>query len=201
MNGVSGPDSEDYSPWADRKGAQAKSSSPQQPQTKMSDSYSNTLPVRKSVAPKNSYAASKGSRPAPQLGGQGSHTCVHACAAPGTRGDSLLRGFSGLPVPSGEWWAVPGAGVLRRPRGQWDSSRPGRGAGRGDPPPDRPVGPAPRRVAALSPIPAPRPFQIPSPPGSGGPSTAGPLGPSRWEGSEPPALLRLNVPHAPCRRS
>ncbi|XP_059527461.1 brain-specific angiogenesis inhibitor 1-associated protein 2 isoform X1 [Myotis daubentonii] len=59
MNGVSGPDSEDYSPWADRKGAQAKSSSPQQPQTKMSDSYSNTLPVRKSVAPKNSYAATE----------------------------------------------------------------------------------------------------------------------------------------------
>ncbi|EPQ16450.1 Brain-specific angiogenesis inhibitor 1-associated protein 2, partial [Myotis brandtii] len=59
MNGVSGPDSEDYSPWADRKGAQPKSSSPQQPQTKMSDSYSNTLPVRKSVAPKNSYAATE----------------------------------------------------------------------------------------------------------------------------------------------
>ncbi|XP_054564833.1 brain-specific angiogenesis inhibitor 1-associated protein 2 isoform X7 [Eptesicus fuscus] len=59
MNGVSGPDSEDYSPWADRKGAQPKSSSSSQPQTKMSDSYSNTLPVRKSVAPKNSYAATE----------------------------------------------------------------------------------------------------------------------------------------------
>ncbi|KAK1330742.1 hypothetical protein QTO34_008680 [Cnephaeus nilssonii] len=59
MNGVSGPDSEDYSPWADRKGAQPKSSSSSQPQTKMSDSYSNTLPVRKSVAPKNSYATTE----------------------------------------------------------------------------------------------------------------------------------------------
>lgn len=60
MNGVSGPDGEDYNPWADRKSAQSKASSPPQPQGKMSDSYSNTLPVRKSVAPKNSYATSKG---------------------------------------------------------------------------------------------------------------------------------------------
>lgn len=60
MNGVSGPDGEDYSPWADRKAAQPKTSSPPQSQSKLSDSYSNTLPVRKSVAPKNSYAASKG---------------------------------------------------------------------------------------------------------------------------------------------
>ncbi|KAM5216892.1 BAR/IMD domain-containing adapter protein 2 isoform 8-T10 [Hipposideros larvatus] len=59
MNGISGPDSEDYSPWADRKVAQPKSSSPPQPQTKLSDSYSNTLPVRKSVAPKNSYATTE----------------------------------------------------------------------------------------------------------------------------------------------
>lgn len=60
MNGVAGPDGEDYSPWADRKAAQPKSLSPPQPQSKLSDSYSNTLPVRKSVTPKNSYAASKG---------------------------------------------------------------------------------------------------------------------------------------------
>ena len=59
MNGVSGPDSEDYNPWADRKAAQPKSTSPPQSQSKLSDSYSNTLPVRKSVAPKNSYATSK----------------------------------------------------------------------------------------------------------------------------------------------
>uniref|UniRef100_A0A9L0T186 BAR/IMD domain-containing adapter protein 2 n=1 Tax=Equus caballus TaxID=9796 RepID=A0A9L0T186_HORSE len=59
MNGVSGPDSEDYSPWADRKAAQPKSSSPPQSQNKLSDSYSNTLPVRKSVAPKNSYATTE----------------------------------------------------------------------------------------------------------------------------------------------
>ncbi|KAM7069329.1 BAR/IMD domain-containing adapter protein 2 isoform 2-T2 [Molossus nigricans] len=57
VNGVSGPEGEDYSPWADRKVAQPTSSS--QPQTKMSDSYSNTLPVRKSVAPKSSYATTE----------------------------------------------------------------------------------------------------------------------------------------------
>ncbi|XP_077829420.1 LOW QUALITY PROTEIN: BAR/IMD domain-containing adapter protein 2 [Macaca mulatta] len=59
MNGVAGPDGEDYSPWADRKAAQPKSLSPPQPQSKLSDSYSNTLPVRKSVTPKNSYAATE----------------------------------------------------------------------------------------------------------------------------------------------
>lgn len=62
MNGVAGPDSEDYNPWADRKAAQPKSLSPPQSQSKLSDSYSNTLPVRKSVTPKNSYATSKGLR-------------------------------------------------------------------------------------------------------------------------------------------
>lgn len=60
MNGITGPDSEDYNPWADRKAAQPKSLSPPQSQSKLSDSYSNTLPVRKSVTPKNSYATSKG---------------------------------------------------------------------------------------------------------------------------------------------
>lgn len=80
MNGVSGPDSEDYSPWADRKGAQPKSSSSSQPQTKMSDSYSNTLPVRKSVAPKNSYATSKApARPGPR-GGGGTPRLTRVCA-------------------------------------------------------------------------------------------------------------------------
>nr|XP_031541718.1 LOW QUALITY PROTEIN: brain-specific angiogenesis inhibitor 1-associated protein 2 [Vicugna pacos] len=59
MNGVSGPDSEDYNPWADRKAAQPKSTPPLQSQGKLSDSYSNTLPVRKSVAPKSSYAATE----------------------------------------------------------------------------------------------------------------------------------------------
>lgn len=70
MNGVSGPDGEDYSPWADRKAAQPKTSSPPQSQSKLSDSYSNTLPVRKSVAPKNSYAASKGLDVPPAPGGR-----------------------------------------------------------------------------------------------------------------------------------
>ncbi|KAB1264915.1 Brain-specific angiogenesis inhibitor 1-associated protein 2, partial [Camelus dromedarius] len=59
MNGVSGPDSEDYNPWADRKAAPPKSTPPPQSQGKLSDSYSNTLPVRKSVAPKSSYAATE----------------------------------------------------------------------------------------------------------------------------------------------
>uniref|UniRef100_A0A8C5VLS2 BAR/IMD domain containing adaptor protein 2 n=1 Tax=Microcebus murinus TaxID=30608 RepID=A0A8C5VLS2_MICMU len=59
MNGVAGPDGEDYNPWADRKAAQPKSLSPPQSQSKLSDSYSNTLPVRKSVTPKNSYAATE----------------------------------------------------------------------------------------------------------------------------------------------
>lgn len=106
MNGVSGPDGEDYSPWADRKAAQPKTSSPPQSQSKLSDSYSNTLPVRKSVAPKNSYAASKGwDAPRPpchtRQGGGG------ASRAPSTRGPLCgplgpRRGF--LAWPSGLAW-------------------------------------------------------------------------------------------------
>lgn len=89
MNGVAGPDGEDYSPWADRKAAQPKSLSPPQPQSKLSDSYSNTLPVRKSVTPKNSYAASKGpwvclprhvTPPSRGLGDPEAHQCVAVCA-------------------------------------------------------------------------------------------------------------------------
>ena len=96
MNGVSGPDNEDYHPWADRKAAQPKSTSPPQSQSKLSDSYSNTLPVRKSVAPKNSYATSKSSAGAPALpppavvtshlrggwGGPEARKCACLCAAP-----------------------------------------------------------------------------------------------------------------------
>lgn len=74
LNGVSGPESEDYHPWADRKATQPKSLSPPQSQGKLSDSYSNTLPVRKSVTPRNSYATGKA--PA-ALGGT---CCVHVCA-------------------------------------------------------------------------------------------------------------------------
>lgn len=59
MNGVSGSEGEDYNHWSDRKPPQPKSLSPPQPQKQLSDSYSNTLPVRKSVMPKNSYATSK----------------------------------------------------------------------------------------------------------------------------------------------
>lgn len=58
MNGVSGPDAEDYSPWSERKAA-SKASGSGQSQGKLSDSYSNTLPVRKSVTPKNSYATTE----------------------------------------------------------------------------------------------------------------------------------------------
>ncbi|XP_044838028.1 brain-specific angiogenesis inhibitor 1-associated protein 2 isoform X3 [Mauremys mutica] len=53
MNGVSGPEVEDYSRWSEMKPAQPKSLSPPQHQKQLSDSYSNTLPVRKSVAPKS----------------------------------------------------------------------------------------------------------------------------------------------------
>ncbi|XP_074828230.1 BAR/IMD domain-containing adapter protein 2 isoform X6 [Natator depressus] len=59
MNGVSGPESEDYSRWSEMKPAQPKSRSPPQHQKQLSDSYSNTLPVRKSVAPKSSYATTE----------------------------------------------------------------------------------------------------------------------------------------------
>ncbi|XP_025021999.1 brain-specific angiogenesis inhibitor 1-associated protein 2 isoform X2 [Python bivittatus] len=59
MNGVSGSEGEDYSHWSDRKLPQPKSLSPPQTQKQLSDSYSNTLPVRKSVMPKNSYAATE----------------------------------------------------------------------------------------------------------------------------------------------
>lgn len=52
MNGVAS-ESNMYDRWPEMKPTQPKSHS-SQPQ-KMSDSYSNTLPVRKSVAPKNSY--------------------------------------------------------------------------------------------------------------------------------------------------
>ncbi|KFW67445.1 Brain-specific angiogenesis inhibitor 1-associated protein 2, partial [Pygoscelis adeliae] len=57
MNGVSGPDSDGYNHWSEMKPAQPKSLSPPQPQKQLSDSYSNTLPVRKNVPPKNSYAS------------------------------------------------------------------------------------------------------------------------------------------------
>ncbi|XP_054831903.1 brain-specific angiogenesis inhibitor 1-associated protein 2 isoform X2 [Eublepharis macularius] len=59
MNGVSGSEGEDYNHWSDRKPPQPKSFSPPQPQKQLSDSYSNTLPVRKSVMPKNSYATTE----------------------------------------------------------------------------------------------------------------------------------------------
>lgn len=57
MNGVSGSDSDGYNHWSEMKPAQPKSLSPPQPQKQLSDSYSNTLPVRKNVTPKNSYAS------------------------------------------------------------------------------------------------------------------------------------------------
>ncbi|NWI67318.1 BAIP2 protein, partial [Todus mexicanus] len=59
MNGVSGPDSDGYNHWSEMKPAQPKSLSPPQPQKQLSDSYSNTLPVRKNVTPKNSYASAE----------------------------------------------------------------------------------------------------------------------------------------------
>lgn len=67
VNGASGTDSDDYSHWAEVKPAQPKSLSPPQPQKQLSDSYSNTLPVRKNVQPKNSYASGE-APPAPGSG-------------------------------------------------------------------------------------------------------------------------------------
>lgn len=63
VNGASGPDSDDYNHWAEVKPAQPKSLSPPQPQKQLSDSYSNTLPVRKNVPPKNSYASGEAPPP------------------------------------------------------------------------------------------------------------------------------------------
>ncbi|PKK18988.1 BAI1-associated protein 2 [Columba livia] len=59
MNGASGPDSDGYNHWSEMKSAQPKSLSPPQPQKQLSDSYSNTLPVRKNVPPKNSYVSAE----------------------------------------------------------------------------------------------------------------------------------------------
>lgn len=125
MNGVSGPDGEDYSPWADRKAAQPKASSPPQSQSKLSDSYSNTLPVRKSVTPKNSYAASKGLDvslvvPRPRGGGEGlqnpGHVC--SCAAPlGPLGDTVLDPWAS-PGPPRCLWQAAG-----RDRDRWGRAR------------------------------------------------------------------------------
>ncbi|XP_029455068.1 brain-specific angiogenesis inhibitor 1-associated protein 2 isoform X4 [Rhinatrema bivittatum] len=57
VNGVAGPGGNDYQHWPETKAAQPKSSSPAVSQKQLSDCYSNTLPVRKSVTPKNAYAA------------------------------------------------------------------------------------------------------------------------------------------------
>lgn len=127
MNGVSGPDSEDYSPWADRKVAQPKSSSPPQPQTKLSDSYSNTLPVRKSVAPKNSYAAGEPGCPGVRGCSPPPGTCVQR-AAPGVPFETVLgplassgamnTGGVGPGADGGAVWASAddGAAPSRGPR-------------------------------------------------------------------------------------
>lgn len=114
MNGVSGPDSEDYSPWADRKVAQPKSSSPPQPQTKLSDSYSNTLPVRKSVAPKNSYAAGESGSP----GGSGTPPGMYMqCTAPRAPFETVLRPLASSGAvntsrvgPGADGWCWAGVG-------------------------------------------------------------------------------------------
>lgn len=82
MNGVSGPDSDGYNHWSEMKPAQPKSLSPPQPQKQLSDSYSNTLPVRKNVPPKNSYASGEASSP-----------CLLCCGG--------CRGAVGLAVPGG----------------------------------------------------------------------------------------------------
>ncbi|XP_053562586.1 brain-specific angiogenesis inhibitor 1-associated protein 2 isoform X1 [Bombina bombina] len=57
MNGVSGPSGTSYEHWGDMKPIQSKS--PSAPHKQISDSYSNTLPARKSVPPKNSYTVAE----------------------------------------------------------------------------------------------------------------------------------------------
>ncbi|XP_069808723.1 BAR/IMD domain-containing adapter protein 2 isoform X2 [Dendropsophus ebraccatus] len=58
MNGVTGPPPSSYEHWGDMKPIQSKIS-PSQPHKQISDSYSNTLPARKSVPPKNSYTVAE----------------------------------------------------------------------------------------------------------------------------------------------
>uniref|UniRef100_A0A8C5R7N4 BAR/IMD domain-containing adapter protein 2 n=1 Tax=Leptobrachium leishanense TaxID=445787 RepID=A0A8C5R7N4_9ANUR len=58
MNGVNGPPTNSYEHWGDMKPIHPKIS-PSQPHKQISDSYSNTLPARKSVPPKNSYTVAE----------------------------------------------------------------------------------------------------------------------------------------------
>ncbi|XP_056409850.1 brain-specific angiogenesis inhibitor 1-associated protein 2 isoform X3 [Hyla sarda] len=58
MNGVTGPPPSSYEHWGDMKPIQSKML-PSQPHKQISDSYSNTLPARKSVPPKNSYTVAE----------------------------------------------------------------------------------------------------------------------------------------------
>ncbi|KAG8446503.1 hypothetical protein GDO86_014092 [Hymenochirus boettgeri] len=58
MNGISGPPSNSYEHWGEIKPSLPKAS-PSQPHKQISDSYSNTLPARKSVPPKNSYTVAE----------------------------------------------------------------------------------------------------------------------------------------------
>ncbi|KAM4692653.1 BAR/IMD domain-containing adapter protein 2 isoform 1-T1 [Rhinophrynus dorsalis] len=58
MNGVSAPNSTSYEHWGEIKPVLPKVS-PSQPHKQISDSYSNTLPARKSVPPKNSYTVAE----------------------------------------------------------------------------------------------------------------------------------------------
>uniref|UniRef100_H3B592 BAR/IMD domain containing adaptor protein 2 n=1 Tax=Latimeria chalumnae TaxID=7897 RepID=H3B592_LATCH len=60
MNGTTGPHVDDYNHWADVKEMQLKPLSPPQLQRQLLDSYSNTLPVRKSVQPKDHYGTGEG---------------------------------------------------------------------------------------------------------------------------------------------
>ncbi|XP_043941019.1 brain-specific angiogenesis inhibitor 1-associated protein 2 isoform X2 [Protopterus annectens] len=59
MNGISGPHSEDYNHWAEGKTMQMKAPSPSQPSKQFSDTYSNTLPVRKTAPSKHGHGTSE----------------------------------------------------------------------------------------------------------------------------------------------
>ncbi|MEE6510463.1 hypothetical protein FKM82_030219 [Ascaphus truei] len=59
MNGVAGPNSNSYEHWGEMKPIPPKAASPAVPHKQISDSYSNTLPARKSAPPKNSYTVAE----------------------------------------------------------------------------------------------------------------------------------------------
>lgn len=136
MNGVSGPDSDGYNHWSEMKPAQPKSLSPPQPQKQLSDSYSNTLPVRKNVPPKNSYASGEASSSPSSAGGAAGVPWGWLCRGVRSRGEHGHRGCwwwqgsdrqrsSGVKCRSCFWiwrWETSGAGFCHGLLAGWVSA-------------------------------------------------------------------------------